>query len=404
MSPLSTEALVFASSWELAGSGDRTLLSLLFGAVVGLSLGLTGGGGSIFAVPLLVYGLAVRPREAIGVSLAAVGATALVGCLRRLARGEVEVRTGLIFAVAGMLGAPAGSWLGGRVPEAVLLALVRRADGRWSPCGCGRRRRAGPRRPGAVRATLDPSPADERGPACRRDPSGRLRLTSRCFAVLVVAGLAAGVLSGLFGVGGGFVDRPGAGAVQRHGHPPGGGDLAAGHRPGQRLGRGVVPRRRAARCRWSDRPVRPRRGRRHGTGHAAGPPPGRPRPAEGLRRRRSSPSRPSSWPRPSPDRRRKPVMFFHQRFIPGLAIASYMVGDEKAKQVAVIDPTRDVDEYLDIAKRRGAADHAHPRDARPRRLRQRLGGAEGPPRRRAAGRRLRHGRQGVDAAVRRPWW
>jgi len=46
-------------------------------------------------------------------------------------------------------------------------------------------------------------------------------------------------------------------------------------------------------------------------------------------------------------------MFFHQRFIPGLAIASYMVGDEKAKQVAVIDPTRDVDEYLRIAKDEG---------------------------------------------------
>lgn len=46
-------------------------------------------------------------------------------------------------------------------------------------------------------------------------------------------------------------------------------------------------------------------------------------------------------------------MFFHQRFIPGLAIASYMVGDEKAKQVAVIDPTRDVDEYIRVAKQEG---------------------------------------------------
>jgi glyoxylase-like metal-dependent hydrolase (beta-lactamase superfamily II) len=46
-------------------------------------------------------------------------------------------------------------------------------------------------------------------------------------------------------------------------------------------------------------------------------------------------------------------MFFHQRFIPGLAIASYMVGDEKAKSVAVIDHTRDVDEYVRIAKTEG---------------------------------------------------
>lgn len=46
-------------------------------------------------------------------------------------------------------------------------------------------------------------------------------------------------------------------------------------------------------------------------------------------------------------------MFFHQRFIPGLAIYSYMVADEKSKQAAVIDPTRDIDEYLRIAKDQG---------------------------------------------------
>src|SRR2546421_12094211 len=43
-------------------------------------------------------------------------------------------------------------------------------------------------------------------------------------------------------------------------------------------------------------------------------------------------------------------MFFHQRFVPGLAIASYVVGDEKVKQAAVVDPTRDVEEYIRIAK------------------------------------------------------
>lgn len=86
-------------------------LAILFGAVVGLSLGLTGGGGAIFAVPLLVYGLGVDPREAIGASLVTVGATALVGFLQRLRVGLVEMRTGLLFAVAGMTTAPLGSWL-----------------------------------------------------------------------------------------------------------------------------------------------------------------------------------------------------------------------------------------------------------------------------------------------------
>ena len=96
-------------------------LSLIFGAVVGLSLGLTGGGGAIFAVPLLVYGLGVDPREAIAISLAAVGATSLVGFLHRWKLGQVEIRTGLLFAVAGMVGAPVGTWIAGFLPETVLL-------------------------------------------------------------------------------------------------------------------------------------------------------------------------------------------------------------------------------------------------------------------------------------------
>src|SRR4051794_2456166 len=46
-------------------------------------------------------------------------------------------------------------------------------------------------------------------------------------------------------------------------------------------------------------------------------------------------------------------MFFHQRFIPGLAIASYVIGDEKSKQAVVIDPTRDVEDYLKTAAANG---------------------------------------------------
>ena len=103
-------------------------LSLLFGAVVGLSLGLTGGGGAIFAVPLLVYGLGVPAREAVAISLAAVGATSFVGFLHRWKLGEVELRTGLLFAIAGMVGAPVGTWIAGFLPEAVLLVVVCRAD------------------------------------------------------------------------------------------------------------------------------------------------------------------------------------------------------------------------------------------------------------------------------------
>ena len=59
------------------------MLTVAFGMVIGFSLGLTGGGDSIFAVPILVYGLGTGAREAVAISLAAVGATSLLGAARR---------------------------------------------------------------------------------------------------------------------------------------------------------------------------------------------------------------------------------------------------------------------------------------------------------------------------------
>jgi uncharacterized membrane protein YfcA len=177
-------------------------LSLIFGAVVGLSLGLTGGGGAIFAVPLLVYGLHLAPREAVGVSLAAVGATTGVGCLHRWMLNQVELRTGLLFAAAGMLGAPVGTWIAGRLPETLLLLLfaglmIVVALRLW---------RQSSRPP--LEANADPELDDRDGPTCRRDAAGALRLTSRCAGLLVFVGALTGILSGLFGVGGGFVIVP----------------------------------------------------------------------------------------------------------------------------------------------------------------------------------------------------
>jgi uncharacterized membrane protein YfcA len=182
-------------------------LAVIFGAIVGLSLGLTGGGGSIIAVPLLVYGLAMAPRQAVGVSLAAVGATALAGAVHRLWHGEVEVRIGLMFAAAGMLGAPVGTYVGLRVPETVLL-LAFAALMLWVAAMMWQKASRRPEEAAVVRAPGAGRSADDTGPACRRDPAGRLRMTSRCAKVMVLAGVATGVLSGLFGVGGGFVVVP----------------------------------------------------------------------------------------------------------------------------------------------------------------------------------------------------
>lgn len=173
-------------------------LSVIFGALVGFSLGLTGGGGAIFAVPLLVYGLGVPPREAVGISLATVGLTSLVGFVQRWRAGLVELHTGLLFAAAGMLSAPAGSWLAARTPPAILLTLfallmLAIALRMWRK---------------AVSPAVDMEAKLQYSPACRRDETGTLHLTSRCGLLLAGVGLASGVLTGLFGVGGGFIVVP----------------------------------------------------------------------------------------------------------------------------------------------------------------------------------------------------
>ena len=182
-------------------------LAVIFGAAVGFALGLTGGGGSIIAVPLLVYGLAISPREAIGVSLAAVGATALVGAIDRLRRHEVEVRTGVMFAVAGMIGAPLGAFVGRQIPEPLLLTMFA-ALMVWVALMMWRKASKRPEEAAVVRAPAAKAVTDDVGVACRRDPTGRLTMTSRCATVMAVAGVMTGVLSGLFGVGGGFVIVP----------------------------------------------------------------------------------------------------------------------------------------------------------------------------------------------------
>ena len=175
-------------------------LTAVLGALIGFSLGLTGGGGAIFAVPILVYALGVPAREAVGISLLTVGCTAFVGFVQRARQGKVEFPTGFLFAVAGMIGAPIGSKLADFIPESLLLTLF-----------------AGLMLFIAVRmwikaheksANLPILDGDNAGPTCRRDPDGKLRLTSQCAVLLGIVGMTTGVLTGMFGVGGGFIIVP----------------------------------------------------------------------------------------------------------------------------------------------------------------------------------------------------
>jgi uncharacterized protein len=165
------------------------LLGVAFGIVVGVSLGLTGGGGSIFAVPLLTYGLGVPVGTALGLSLASVGATAGFGAALRLRAREIALQAGLIFSVVGMAMAPIGAMIGHRISPAILLSAFALIMGYVG-----------------MRMWRDRGQASVRSGPCVTQ--GRGKLTAGCYAMLAIAGAASGLLSGLFGVGGGFVIVP----------------------------------------------------------------------------------------------------------------------------------------------------------------------------------------------------
>ena len=156
------------------------------GMAVGLLLGLAGAGGSILAVPLLVYAVGVSPTHvAIGTSALAVSVSALASLLGHVRFGRVKWRCGLVFAAAGVFGALAGAEFGKTVDGGRLMALFG-----LLMMGVGvmtfRKRDAG------------------------GEPDVRLNSdsASRLLPALVGTGFGTGLLSGFFGIGGGFLIVP----------------------------------------------------------------------------------------------------------------------------------------------------------------------------------------------------
>jgi len=182
-------------------------MSVIFGIVVGLALGLTGGGGSIFAVPLLIYGLGLPAQAAIAVSLGAVACTAAFGAAESYWRGLIEVRAGLIFAVAGVASAPVGVYLGDLVSETIIVSLFAGVMVVVATRMFLSARRAGLESK-VVRARPAVEAYDDPGTVCHYSHDGRLRLNAPCSAALVCVGIVVGVMSGFFGVGGGFLIVP----------------------------------------------------------------------------------------------------------------------------------------------------------------------------------------------------
>lgn len=161
-------------------------VALLIGAVIGLLLGLLGGGGSILAVPALVYILGVGIEEAIPMSLIVIGIASAVGAVPKVRARHVQWRLAAIFAAAGIPATFVGAAIGRHLPQSVLLlgfAAVMILAG--------------------IRMLQEKA---DTGTACSVGNSGIN--WRRCAPRSIPAGFLVGVLTGLFGVGGGFLIIP----------------------------------------------------------------------------------------------------------------------------------------------------------------------------------------------------
>ena len=97
------------------------IVALLLSILIGVSLGVLGGGGSILTVPILVYAIGMPPKQAIATSLFVVAVTSAAGMISHARAGRVRWRTGVIFGMAGMSGAYAGGRIAQYIPGNWLL-------------------------------------------------------------------------------------------------------------------------------------------------------------------------------------------------------------------------------------------------------------------------------------------
>lgn len=180
------------------------LTALVLGLVVGLILALTGAGGGILAVPLLVFGLHMGVAQAGPIGLLAVGIAATLGAVLGLRNGIVRYRAAFLIAAAGMLLSPVGLWLAHRIDNRWLGALFALTLLLVAARTLRQARRDAP---------TPVQPRAQSYPCMRDTQSGRFVWTSACAGALALSGTIAGLLSGLLGVGGGFVMVP---ALQRY--------------------------------------------------------------------------------------------------------------------------------------------------------------------------------------------
>lgn len=160
------------------------LVALALAALIGLSLGLLGGGGSILTVPVFVYVLGMEPKLAIAMSLPVVGGASLLGALGHRASGNVNLRLAGAFGAVAMIGAYAGARAAALVRGPVQLTLL----GVVMLAAAVAMFRSGRRE--AIAGAAEPAARPVRTP------------------LLLIVALGVGALTGLVGIGGGFLVVP----------------------------------------------------------------------------------------------------------------------------------------------------------------------------------------------------
>lgn len=180
---------------------DFQIIEILLGALSGVVLALSGAGGAILSIPLLIFGLHLNITEATPVALLAVCLAAPIGAISAHIQGKVRYRAAGSIAIAGALAAPAGIWLSQKIPTAPLTLLFSMVLAYVAYDMFRQSKRNDEKTEVSASRTFS-------SPCMLDSPDGRLVWTWTCTRVLALSGFLAGTLSGLLGVGGGFVIVP----------------------------------------------------------------------------------------------------------------------------------------------------------------------------------------------------